>query len=193
MKFGDWTAKAVEEWIIEMADTLRKLPAARGPKVFGNAMPEALRSFEESYGAHAARYRENASAGALARMEQVFGWINALPQEADRKLIYAWSWVKVRRGRTISAFAEENAFNERTLRRAVTAICQAIADNLNQKGQVRLLAPDCAVSEVQADIASTTVTSGNCVTAWRSPDAKPQVDPALARRRVLEPRHARAR
>jgi hypothetical protein len=96
-------------------------------------MPEALRSFEESYGAHAARYRENASAGPLARMERAFGWINALPQETDRKLIYAWSWVKVRRGRTISAFAEENAFTKRTLRRAVTAICQAIADNLNKK------------------------------------------------------------
>jgi hypothetical protein len=73
-------------------------------------MPEALRSFRE----HAARYRENASPGALARMQQVFGWIKALPYEADRKLIYAWSRVKsVVAGRSL-LFAKENAFTERT-------------------------------------------------------------------------------
>jgi hypothetical protein len=65
-------------------------------------------------------------------MEQVWAWINALPDQADRKLIYAWSWVKVRRGLKISAFAAENDLNERTLRRAVTTVCQRIANNLNR-------------------------------------------------------------
>ena len=193
MKFTDWTAKAVEDRILEMADTLRKSPAIRGPKVYGSSMPEPIRHHEEAYGFHAARYRETASAGALGRMEQVWAWINAMPDEADRKLIYAWSWVKVRKGMKISAFAAENHFNERTLRRAVTAICQGIADRLNQEQQIRLLTPDCLVSETQPDIASTTVTSGNCVTAWRTSDAKPQIDPALASRRVIEPRPSRAR
>jgi hypothetical protein len=193
MKFQDWTAKLVEERILEMADTLRKLPAAKGPKMFGTAMPEPVRSFQEVYGAHAARYRESASAAALGRMEQVFGWINALPGEADRKLLYAWSWVKVRKGMKISAFAEENELNERTLRRSITMICQRIAANLNQNGQLRLVHPDLQVSETQPDITSTTVSSEKCVTHWRASDAKPHVDPALASVRVIEPRQARVR
>ncbi|NLS07851.1 hypothetical protein HGP14_31960 [Rhizobium sp. P32RR-XVIII] len=52
-------------------------------------MPEAVRRMEEAYGSSSARYRQNASAGALGRMEAVFGWINALPSEGDRKGIYA--------------------------------------------------------------------------------------------------------
>jgi predicted DNA-binding transcriptional regulator len=193
MKFQDWKAKDVELRILEMADTLRKLPAVRGPKAFGNAMPEPVRSLQEVYGSHAARYRENASAGSLGRMEHAFGWINALESQPDRKLIYAWSWVKVRKGMKISAFAGENDLNERTLRRAITAICQGIADSLNQKGQFRLAVTDLQVSEIQPDIASQTVTSESCVTYWRAADGRPQIDPALPSRRVIEPRQARAR
>jgi hypothetical protein len=193
MKFHDWTAKGVELRILEMADTLRKSPSVKGPQAFGNNMPEPVRRYDESYGHQSARYRETASAASLGRMEQVWKWINALPSEADRKLIYAWSWVKVRKGLKIAAFAEENDLNERTLRRAITALCQGIADDLNQTGQFRLVVPDLQVSEIQPDIASQTVTSESCVTHWRAADAKPQIDPALASRRVIEPRTSRAR
>ncbi|WP_156408845.1 DUF6362 family protein [Rhizobium sp. Root708] len=176
-----------------MAETLRRMPAARGPKAFGSAMPETVRSVSEAFGYQPARYRQTASAGALGRMEGVFGWINALSDENERKLIYAWSWVKVRKGVTIARFAEENLLNERTLRRAITAICQSIADILNQKGQFRLGGADLQVSETQADITSTTVSSEKCVTHWRDSDAKPHIDPALAPLRVIETRQARAR
>ncbi|AVA22482.1 DUF6362 family protein [Rhizobium sp. NXC24] len=193
MNFVDWTAKAVEARILEMADTLRISPSVRGPKMFGNAMPESVRRYDESYGVQPARYRENASAASLGRMEQVWNWINALPSEADRKLIYAWSWVKVRRGMTISAFAVENDLNDRTLRRQIDRICQRIADNLNRIMLVRLNNADCLLSENQPDIASQTVTSEICVTHWRASDAKPQIDPALAKSRVIKPRDIRAR
>lgn len=193
MKFQDWTAKGVELRILEMADTLRKSPCVKGPREFGNNMPEPVRRYDESYGHQSARYRENASAGALGRMEQVWKWINGLKSEHDRKLLYAWSWVKVRKGMKIAAFAEENFLNERTLRRSITALCQGIADNLNQKAQFRLLTSDCHVSEIQPDITPQTVSSESCATHWRASDAKPQIDPALASRRVIEPRAIRAR
>ncbi|MCK8779067.1 DUF6362 family protein [Rhizobium sp. NTR19] len=193
MKFQDWTAQAVKDRVIEMAETLRRSPSVKGPRMFGNAMPVPVRRYDESYGHQAARYRESASAAALGRMEQVWRWVNDLPSEDDRKLLYAWSWVKVRKGLKISAFAAENDMNERTLLRSVTAICQAIADDLNQKGQFRLVTPDLQVSETQPDITSTTVSSGNCVTHWRASDAKPHIDPALPPVRVIEPRQARAR
>ncbi|MGE7367889.1 DUF6362 family protein [Neorhizobium sp. NPDC001467] len=193
MKFKDWTAKAVEVRILEMADTLRKSPAVRGPKAYGNAMPEPVRRQFEAYGSNTARYRETASAGSLGRMEQVWAWINALPIEADRRLIYAWSWVKVRKGVKISAFASENDMNERTLRRSISAICQRIADSLNQNGQFRPATVDLHLSEIQPDITSTTVTSEKCATHWRSSDARPHIDPALPSVRVIEHRQARAR
>src|ERR1043165_8751533 len=70
MKYEAWTWKAVEARVLEMADTLRISPAVRGPKMFGSAMPEPVRRYEESYGHQAARYRETASAGSLSRMSQ---------------------------------------------------------------------------------------------------------------------------
>ncbi len=68
-----------------------------------------------------------------------------------------------------------------------------VADRLNQECQIRLLTPDCVVSEIQPNIASTTVTPGNCVIVWRAPDARPLVDPALASLRGIESRRARVR
>lgn len=76
MMFTDWTAKAVEDRILEMADTLRMSPAVKGPQAFGSSMPEALQRHSEAYGSMTARYRETASAGALGRMEQVWAWVS---------------------------------------------------------------------------------------------------------------------
>ncbi|MGQ3211709.1 MAG: DUF6362 family protein [Shinella sp.] len=121
MTFTDWTAKAVEDRVLEMADTLRKVPAVGDPKVYGSAMPEPVRRFSDAYGGRAARYRETASAGELGRMEKCFDW-TALPSQSDREFLYAWSWVKVRTGLTIWAFAKKNDMSESTLRRAVKAI-----------------------------------------------------------------------
>jgi hypothetical protein len=193
MKYEAWTWKAVEARVLEMADTLRISPAVRGPKMFGSAMPEPVRRYEESYGHQAARYRETASAGSLSRMSQCWSWINALSDEADRKLIYAWSWVKVRKGMKVSRFAAENDMNDRMLRREITRICQQIANNLNQIVLVRLNSDDCSLSENQPEHTSTTVSSEKCATHWIAPDGKPQIDPALASTRVLNPRDIRAR
>lgn len=193
MNFTDWTAKLVKDRIIEMADTLRMVPAVKGPKSYGNAMPEGVRQRSEAFGYHKATYRETASAAALWRMEQCFGWINSLPDQYDRELLYGWSFEKVRTGRSLADFAEENGMNERKLLRAVIAICQRIADRLNQERQIRLSAPDCAVSENAFELTSTTVSSEKCATHWRASDGRPHIDPALPKSRVIEPRKIRAR
>lgn len=193
MKYEAWTWKAVEARILEMADTLRISPAVRGPREFGSAMPEPVRRYEESYGHQSARYQESASAGSLSRMSQCWGWINALQSEADRKLIYAWSWVKVRKGMKLSRFASENDMNDRMLRREIVRICETIAANLNRIILVRLNSDDCSLSENQPEHASTTVSSEKCATHWIAPDGRPQIDPALADIRVINPRSIRAR
>lgn len=50
MNFTDWTAKAVEDRILEMADTLRMSPSVKGPQAFGSSMPEAVQRHSEAYG-----------------------------------------------------------------------------------------------------------------------------------------------
>jgi len=181
MIYAAWTWKAIEARIIEMADTLRMMPAYRGPKQYGSAMPEVVRRYDEAYGFEAARYRESASAANLGRAEEVWAWINALPIEADRKLLYAWSWVKVRKGMKIAAFAAENDLSDRMLRRQIQHHCQVIANDLNRRMLVRLNSEDCSVSENVGEHGQSDVTSNNCERSsphWMAPDARPILDPS---------------
>ncbi len=181
MKYEAWTWKAVETRVLEMADTLRVMPAYKGPKEYGSAMPEVVRRYDESYGFETSRYRESATAANLARMEQVWGWVNGYLNEAQRKLIYAWSWVKVRKGLKIAAFAAENDMSDRMLRREITRLCQIIANNLNQNIYVRLNSDDCGLSENQPELDQSDVTSNNCERSprsWMTPDARPILDPS---------------
>ncbi|TCL89841.1 hypothetical protein C8J38_11029 [Rhizobium sp. PP-WC-2G-219] len=187
-RFAEWTAKVVESRILEMAEALRLAPAAKGPREFGNSMPAPVRAAGESYGYGQAYWRQTASAGSLGRMEVVWKWINSLPDVTDRKLLYAWSFVKVRKGLKISAFAADNDMNGRTLRREITKICQKIADTLNQRQVSRLSSADLHLSEIQAKHSSYSVASEKCATYWRSEDAKPQIDPSAPIKRRLEHR-----
>ncbi len=178
MKYTAWTWKSVETRIIEMADTLRMMPKAKGPKEYGSALPETVQSFSDAYGSETARYKESASAAALGRSEQVWGWINTYLNEQQRKLIYAWSWVKVRKGMKISAFAAQNDMNERMLRREISHYCQIIANNLNQIMLVRLNNGTCEVSENEGETGQSDVTSKKCATHWMDSDARPILDPS---------------
>lgn len=177
MKYEAWSWKAIEGRIIEMADTLRLSPSVKGPQEFGNAMPEPVREHGEGYGYGAAYYRESASASSLSRMYAVWEWINSLPEQSDRKLIYSWSWVKVRKGMKISAFAAQNDLNDRMLRREITRICHAIAEQLNRDCQPRLNSEDCTASENQTEHGQSDVTYQTCATHWIAPGAKPIYDP----------------
>ncbi len=180
MTYAAWTWKAVEGRVLEMADTMRKIPGAYGPKQFGSPSIDAVDSHEEAYGYNAATYRLSASAAELGRMEEVWGWINRYLDEASRKLLYAWSWVKVRKGFKISAFAAENDMNDRMLRRSIQSHCQIIANNLNQVMLVRLNSEDCAVSENEGEHSQSDVTSKSCERSprsWMDLDAKPIHDP----------------
>ena len=183
MKYEAWTWKAIEARILEMADTLRMMPAYRGPKQYGSAMPEVVRRYDEAYGFETARYRESASAANLGRAEEVWSWINALQSEADRKLLYAWSWVKVRKGMKIAAFAAENDLSDRMLRRQIQHHCQVIANDLNRRVLVRLNSEDCGLSENEGESDQSDVTWNNCGTVRKNgiavamaPDARPILD-----------------
>lgn len=205
MKYQAWTWKAVEGRVLEMADTLRLMPKHKGPKEYGSAMPEAVRRHEEAYGSDTAHSKETASAANLERMEQVWTWVNSYLSEPERKLIYAWSWVKVRKGMKIAAFAAENDMSDRMLRREIVKLCSIIANNLNQITLVRLNSEDCSLSENEGESDQSDVTSNNCGTIRQNgiafgmtADARPILDlssPELAalNQRLMEGNQRRER
>lgn len=192
MTYTAWTAKAVEYRVLEATEALMLTPKVSGPREFGNAMPEAVRHQMEAYGSNALRYRRQPNPGALDRMEECWTWINALPEKADRVLLYSWAWVKAKKGVKISRFAAENEMNDRTLRREITRICQRIANNLNRLHAVRLNSEDCGLSENQPETDASTLSSVKHATHWMAPDGKPQIDPANPKRYVLDNRRRRA-
>lgn len=173
MKYTAWTARAVEDRVIEAAETLMLLPNVNGPQAYGSAMPPGIRDWQ-AYGSEKSRYKRRPSRDAIDRMPEVWGWINALPSQADRVLVYAWAWVKVRSGRKIQDFASGEGMNVRTLRRAITAICQQIANNLNRMHIVRLNDLVDAVSEIAEEMDPEAISSVTYANHWRAPDAKPQ-------------------
>ena len=170
LQYEAWTAKDVEYRILEAAETLMLCPNVH----VGGSTGSLFNEYKDDYGPVKTTYKRRPSADALDRMPEVWSWINALPDMADRKLIYAWSYVKVRKGLKLSAFAEKNELNDRTLKRRIVAICQTIANNLNQVLAIRLTMPVDDVSENQASLVHTTITSQKCaVTNWRARDGKP--------------------
>lgn len=196
MKYEAWTAPAIRDRILEAAMTIRRLPKVMGPKMYGNALPEPVRRYDDAYGYSEASTKKRASGVAISRMEKTFEWINAYLCEDDRKLVYGWSAVKVRKGMSIAKFAEENKSYERMMRREILRCCQIIANELNRLFEIRLDKQDCRLSENAAQREPTTVSSKNRVhgiTHWSDADAKPQIDTGLPEKRLLEPRAIRAR
>jgi hypothetical protein len=183
MTYEAWNWKAIEARIIEMADTLRMTPAYRGPKQYGSAMPEVVRRYDEAYGFETSKYRPQATAAAIARMDECFDWINSYLDQGQRCLVYDWSWVKVRKGMKIGRFAYENGMEDRMLRRSIIRICQRIAANLNRIMAVRLNNGDLPMSENRSENDQSDVKSNNCGTVRKngiavemSPDARPILD-----------------
>lgn len=183
LSYCAWTARSVEDRVIEAAETLMLLPNVKGPREFGTSMPAPIKDWE-AYGSEPSRYKSRPSRDAIDRMPETWGWINRLPEQADRVLLYAWAWVKVRRGRSVNDFASREGMNVRTLRRAVTRVCQQIANDLNRIHLVRLNSAVDPVSEVEAEIDPEQVSSVNYATHWRAADAKPRHLPELLDQRA---------
>lgn len=139
--YRDWTARQVRDFLIEGAKTTRMLHGGHGPREFGNSMPTVVREAWKDAAPMTTTSRPIPSSHALARMEMVWGWINALPREADRRLLYEWSEAKALGRGYLARVMERNDTTERTLRHAVTRICQGIANSLNRKHEIRLTMP----------------------------------------------------
>lgn len=92
--------------------------------------------------------------------------------------------MKVRGGRSINDFASREGMNVRTLRRAVTRICQQTANDLNRKLLVRLNSGGDPLSENQAEPDPEQISSVTYANHWRAADASPGTNPELLDQRA---------
>ncbi|WP_127426647.1 DUF6362 family protein [Mesorhizobium sp. M1D.F.Ca.ET.183.01.1.1] len=175
--------------MLEAAETLMLCPNHRGGG--STFWPDVVQSREDAYGYTDARYKRMPSPGAISRMTTTWGWINAHPIESERKLLYAWAWQKTKKGRFLNDFASREGINSRTLRRAITAICQAIADRLNQQKVAWLGDRVDAVSEIEPEIAPIKVPSQKHASHFMELGAKPRY-PTPAEIKALKKRLEKA-
>lgn len=173
MHYRDWTATQVRDWLIEAASTVRSLPRANGPKKSGNCHPEIVReSWKDTKSADTDGHARHVSSSfAIARMEAVWSWVNDLPREEDRRLMYEWAEAKALGKGYLAVVMERNELTERTLRRAVLCLCQRIADGLNRKHEIRLTIPLDPVSEISDPVRDFSVASKYCAAAPKTPKA----------------------
>lgn len=193
LTYAAWHYEDVRARLLEMAETLIRLPPVRGPKVFGNAMPETVKEAWKDAAPNNGRVRLLPSAGAIARMEECFDWINGYLDAEGRIAIYDYSFIRTRKGMYLLEYLEKNEIAKRTFYDRIQRYCQIIADNLNRKLSVRFTMPVDSAAQNQAEHASTTVSSEKCATHWRAPDAKPQIDPDSPKERLIDHRAIRAR
>ncbi|MEX2739934.1 hypothetical protein AB3480_00545 [Rhizobium mongolense] len=191
--FQDWTYEQVRARVIEAAETLMASPSALGPRMALGSMSDVVRDIMEGYGYSQTSTRRLIAPGALTRMEETWAWINGSLNEEQRKLIYDYSFIKTRKGLYLDLYLKRNDMVRRTFERKIQRYCQIIADNLNRKHRVRLTMALDGLSQNHVEHTSTKVSSEKCATHWIAPDAKPQIDPALAETRVINHREIRAR
>jgi len=182
--FIQWTYEQVRAQIIEAAYTLKASPRDIGPRMASGAMAEVVRDEMEAYGYNEARAPRIPSAGAISRMYETWGWINAYLNEEQRKRVYEYSFIKTRKGIYLDRYLKKIDVSRRTFERRIAADCQRIADALNQKHLVRLTTGFDAVTQIDLETTSITVASKNCATDWRDAEVTGQKDDVRAK--VLE-------
>ena len=179
--FAEWTHDQVKAQIIEAADTLRSSPADAGPGLKTGAMASVLHDMVGAFGESEQNVRRAPpSAGAISRMYQVWDWINVYLDEDARKLVYEYSFIKTRKGIYIEAYLRTIDMSRSTFERRIQSHCQQIADNLNQKHQIRLTVTLDGVTETDVKHASTTVASKKCATNWRDDEVTGQKEKVRA-------------
>ena len=174
MNFSEWTAQLIRERVVEAAETLLTSPAALGPRMTGS-MSDVFREYVDPYArGEPTRLKRVPAPGALSRMEETWRWINGFLEERNRKLLYDYGFLKSRRGMYLARYLERNGLVRRTFERQVLRACQQIADNLNRAHAVRLTTPLDGVSQIEAEMDPTKVSSVKYATHWMVPDAKPR-------------------
>ena len=180
-KFSSWTRQGVEQRIVEAAETLMLCPKVKGPAAYGNSMPDPLRSPMESYGTSSRKYYRRPDAAALDRMEECWQWINCLPDNHSRRLVYDWARAKCAPKGALRQLAARERTNERGLRRQINRIFITIANQLNASHAVR---PDeLNAMELQSEFPQSDTKTHPPY--WRTPNGRPSIDSNQRKSRLV--------
>lgn len=174
MKYSAWTYTDVRDRVIEASETLMATPAALGPRMTSGSMAEVVREMQEGYGYDGPRIKRVPPPGAIARMEETWGWINAWLDEKQRKKIYDYTFIKTRKGLYLNRYLANNDVSRRTFERQIRKYCQIIADNLNRNRRVRFTMKLDGLSQNSIEADADKVSSVKYAKHWRAPGAKPK-------------------
>jgi len=182
-QFQAWTIKAVENRVIEAAETLMLCPRAHGPAGIHNSMPDTVLDQHAAYGASRPRYRRTPTPGALDRMETCWEWINALPEQAERELLYEWARIKCGKGCTLAVLAKIKGYTERGLRRKITRICAKICQKLNA---AHIANTETVSKKWGPDKPFSRSVEHKHLNHWMHENAKPAINAELPKRRTVQ-------
>ncbi len=158
-------------------------PRVRGPANIRNSMPDTILQHHAAYGASEVRYRRMPTPGALDRMETCWEWINALPDQAKRQLLYEWARIKCGKGRTLAELAKATGYTERGLRRKITQICTEISVNLNTAHVAETELPS---EPREIDGAPVHSHKNSHPHHWMQENAKPAINGGAPRQRTVQ-------
>lgn len=137
---------------LEAADTIRRLPAVRGPAGFKNAMPEYRQSFEDAVAAEGTREKEafrddwvrlaRAGKDAIRRAEEVFDWDIRLMERESARVIWRFCFCRIY-GTAFTDACRARRWNPRTAYRRMEQGFNGLADILNNE-EVAVELPDLA-------------------------------------------------
>ena len=103
-------------------------------------MPEPVRAMQEAYGYGQVKVRIPPTGKDISEMEETFGWINQLPEKADRLECFRYGEIKTGKG-TFAQYLEKNDIHRRNYERQISKIFLKVADILNQSPKMRMQAP----------------------------------------------------
>jgi len=140
-----WTGETVRDRLVEAFAIDRRMPGERRYGALRPAWPAAIHEFVDIVHWHEGEQRERvwqswertpASPPEVTRMEESFGWLQAVPL-VERRCLEAWAQATATH-RSVSAMLRKRGLKRSTFYRHRDRAASRIADRLNVQGvQVR--------------------------------------------------------
>lgn len=138
------SVREIEDRMEEAAYTLRRLPAADGPRGYGSSWPDVVRSAHAAYGYDEARPpRIVPSPAAISRMEECFDWLRLVDPE-DARIV----WLRAEGVRWRQVCIRAGCVRSTAWRRWVAAL-QTMANKINAAQRPRRVS---AAPKAQGDL-----------------------------------------
>lgn len=121
------TPKEMSERCIEFTETWMAMPKAGGPAQLKSFWPEYAQDLSV---AMPMEHKRVPTARQIAEADQFQDWVNGYLDEADRREIYLWGYLKVKTGATIRSHCDKYGLKEHGYRRKIMNIYQYLVSQV---------------------------------------------------------------